>query len=131
MNRYFILIGILAVCILGSIFYVFASSEKGVTTGRRVDVAVSFDKGLQSFVPDVVSVTEGDSVHMTFTNDDVIQHGIAIDAYGIARYVPPHTTVSLPPFLATQVGNFTFYCPLPAPAHLSEIGKFVVVRSPK
>jgi len=49
---------------------------------------------------------------MTVINEDDYDHGIAIDAFGITQRMPANSTVKVE-FVATQAGDFPFYCSVP------------------
>ena len=130
MNKYLFVIGVLLVLIFAGIAYtgfMLVSYTNNDRVSARHDVAITFDKDTSSFVPQVLSVTEGDTVYVQFINEDAVSHGVAIDMYGVATYAPAKSTVFLPPFVATKEGRFIFYCPASGETHLSEVGTLVVL----
>ena len=49
---------------------------------------------------------------MEVVNEDEYDHGIAIDAFGISQRMPAKSTINVE-FVATQVGDFQYYCSVP------------------
>ena len=64
------------------------------------------------FVPEIIEVTRGDKIVATIINEDIYDHGIAIDAFGISRRMPANSTIKVE-FVVTQEGDFPFYCSVP------------------
>lgn len=67
-----------------------------------------------SFVPDVIEVTEGDNVRLTFTStmdiqDQYLLHSFSLNAYDIAVDLPVGETVVVE-FVADTSGEFGFDC---------------------
>ena len=54
-------------------------------------------------------------VVMTVINEDEYDHGVSIDAYGISQRMPAMSTIKVE-FVATQAGDFPFYCSVPCGA---------------
>lgn len=115
MNKYFIIIiVVIAVVIAGLIYRNFFLSEtrKPVTSGQVKEITVVAEKNHWNFVPENIEANRGDKVILTVINKDDYDHGIAIDAYGISQRMPANQTIKVE-FIATQVGDFPFYCSVP------------------
>lgn len=85
---------------------------KPVATGKTREITVVASKNRWVFDPDVIEVNRGDKVILTLINEDDYDHGIAIDAFGIAQRMPAGETIILD-FVVTQEGEFPFYCSIP------------------
>jgi len=83
--------------------------------------------GYDKFDPQTIVVLKGDTVHILLNNTDEMDHGFAIDAYGINQVVHGQTTITID-FLADKAGVFTFYCTFPCgPGHLQMTGQLIVL----
>ena len=115
MNKYLI-IGIVAVVVIGGgvVYRTFLLPEGSapVTSGKEVRVTVTAIKDEWRFDPEEIEVNRGDKVIMTVINEDAYDHGIGIDAYGVSQRMPANSTITLE-FVATQAGDFPFYCSVP------------------
>ncbi len=115
MNKY-ILLGIAAVFLLagGVVYRVFLIPESSVpvTTGNVKNITIRAVKNEWRFTPEDVDIQRGDKVVMEVINEDDYDHGLAIDAYGISQRMPAHETIRIE-FIATQEGDFQFYCSVP------------------
>jgi len=115
MNKYFIIIIAMAVVIGGGIFYrnfVLSEDAKPVTTGVVRNVRVVAGKDEWRFEPEIIEADRGDRIIMEVVNEDLYDHGIAIDAFGISQRMPANSTVTIN-FVVTQVGDFPYYCSVP------------------
>jgi len=115
MNKYFIIIGIVVLIILGGVGYrafLLPEGSVPVSTGIVREVTVIAEKNHWNFVPEVIEVDRGDRVIMTVINKDDYDHGIGLDAFGISQRMPANSTIKIE-FVATQEGNFPFYCSVP------------------
>ncbi|MBI5817216.1 MAG: cupredoxin domain-containing protein [Candidatus Yonathbacteria bacterium] len=114
MNKYLILLIVLIALIGGGIaFRSFSGGEKKpVDTGIVREFTVTAKKDQWKFEPDVISVNQGDKVILTIVNEDDYDHGIAIDAFGVSQRIPAKGTIVIQ-FIATQPGDFPFYCSVP------------------
>jgi plastocyanin len=115
MNKYFILMGVVALIIAGGFGYrVFLLGEdsKPVTTGVVREITVIAKENTWSFAPEIVDVDQGDKIIMTVINEDNYDHGIAIDAFGVSQRMPANGTIKIE-FVATQPGDFPYYCSVP------------------
>ena len=88
---------------------------------------------------DSVNANQGDTVKMTIVNEDEYDHGIAIDAFGISQRVPAKGTINLQ-FVATQPGEFPYYCSVPCGegevdgvkrGHFDQVGRMKVKAAEK
>lgn len=75
--------------------------------------------GWDSFLPDNLLVHAGDTVKLKIFNADEMDHGFAIDEFGVSLTVPAATanatgaiqpTVTNVTFIATHAGSFRYYC---------------------
>ena len=130
MNKYFfpvaILLVLLAFCAAYAIFMLTPAAQDKYVSMRR-DMIITFDKDAHAFAPETFTVSLGDTIYLELVNDDILPHGIAIDAYGITTFVGAGDRANLAPFTVTKAGNFTFYCPHLNDPHLSELGTLVVL----
>jgi len=77
------------------------------------------------FVPNTITVNEGDLVKLTLTTADVT-HGFTIPEYGINERIEPGQTVKIE-FKADKKGTFEFFCSVPCGSgHSKMTGKLVV-----
>lgn len=115
MNKYFI-IGIIVVLLIGGgIFYrtfLLSEEDKPVTTGVVREITVVAKKDQWRFEPEAIEVDQGDKVVMTLINEDVYDHGIGIDSFGISQRMPANSTIKVE-FVVTKAGEFPLYCSVP------------------
>ena len=115
MNKYLI-IGILVVVIVigGALYrtYFLPESSKPVETGVVREITVVAKKDDWRFLPEDIEINRGDRIKMTVINEDIYDHGIAIDAFGISQRMPANSTITFE-FVATQAGDFLYYCSVP------------------
>ena len=115
MNKYYIIIGIIILIMIGGVAYrtfLLPEELRPVATGEIREITVVASKNGWEFDPDVIEVNRGDKVVLTLINEDDYDHGIAIDAFGIAQRMPARETITLD-FVVTQEGEFPFYCSVP------------------
>ena len=115
MNKYFFLIGAGVLLIVGGVVYrVFflPQSSVPVTTGTVREITIVAKKNQWRFQPEEIEINRGDKVVATVINEDSYDHGIAIDAFGISQRMPANSTIKIE-FVATQEGDFPFYCSVP------------------
>ena len=115
MNKYILLIGVVVVVIIGGVVYrvfLLPQSSVPVTTGVERIITVVAEQDKWRFSPEDIQIDRGDKVVMTVINEDEYDHGIAIDAYGISQRMPAKSTIKVE-FIATQEGDFPFYCSVP------------------
>ena len=60
------------------------------------------------FIPNTITVNEGDEVELTITSTDVT-HGIGIPAFGVSETIQAGKT-TIVKFTASKKGTFTFFC---------------------
>ncbi len=115
MNKYvwLVIIGILIVA-GGIVYRVFLIPQEDipVVTGTVKEFTVIAKRDNWAFVPEEIEVNRGDKLVLTFVNEDNYDHGVAIDAFGISQRLPALTTIKIE-FVATQAGDFPFYCSVP------------------
>lgn len=63
------------------------------------------------FVPNTITVSQGDRVKLTITSTDVT-HGFNLPAFGINERLEPNKKVEVE-FVADKTGTFTFTCSVP------------------
>ena len=115
MNKYFLIIGIVAVVLIGGIAYrafLIPESSKPVVTGKERHFTVIAKQNEWRFVPEDIEVERGDKIIMEVINEDDYDHGIAIDAFGVTQRMPALSTIKVE-FVVTQEGDFPFYCSVP------------------
>lgn len=137
MNKYFT-IGIVVVALLvGGVVYKKSFQKKvdaPITTGVVKEFTVKAAKDKWDFLPKDITVNRGDKIVMTVVNEDSYDHGIAIDGFGVSQRMPANSTIKLE-FVATQAGEFPYYCSVPCGegkvegkkrTHFDMIGKVIV-----
>ncbi len=83
--------------------------------------------GYDKFLPSTVTVQKGDKVNIVLNNTDEMDHGFAIDAYGISKTVKAGETITIE-FVADKAGVFEFYCTFPCGAgHSQMTGQLIVL----
>ncbi len=102
--------------------------ETGTRTIYMVAIADMGGDGYDKFYPQTINVLKGDTVKIVLTNNDEMDHGLAIDdAYGINQVVKAGQTITIE-FLADKPGVFTFYCTIPCgPGHSEMTGQLIVL----
>jgi len=136
-NKYFILIGILGLLVVGGIVYrvLFVSDDaKPIETGIEKSLSIVTRENTWSFEPEIIEVDQGDRVILTITNEDEYDHGFAIDAFGISQRMPAKGTIRVE-FVVTKAGTFPYYCSVSCGSgivdgeergHFDQIGKLHV-----
>ncbi len=115
MNKYFIIGGVIILILIGGISYRVFFLPQGsvpVTTGKVREITITAKKNQWRFEPEIIDVERGDKIVMTVINEDEYDHGIGIDDFGISQRMPAKSTIKLD-FVATQEGDFPFYCSVP------------------
>lgn len=89
------------------------SSEKEARIERRPDGVHIYMSAIRShYVPDQITVKQGDVVHIHVTSLEQAQdatHGFAIDGYNVNLSLEPGKTNNVT-FVANRAGTFPFYC---------------------
>jgi len=115
MNKYFI-IGAVSILIIGGGFFYRAfllpEGLKPVNTGVVREITIIAKEDTWSFQPEIANVDQGDTIIVTAINEDDYDHGIAIDAFGVSQRMPANSTITFE-FVATQEGEFPYYCSVP------------------
>ncbi len=99
----------------GGIFYravLLPQSSVPVETGVIRNFTVVAKKNEWRFVPETIEVDRGDKVRLEVVNEDEYDHGLAIDAFGVSQRMPANSTINVE-FVATQVGDYQYYCSVP------------------
>lgn len=115
MNKYFIIIGIVVLIIIFGVFYrafLIPEASIPVTTGIVRNLRIVANQNEWRFTPEEIEADRGDKIIMEIVNEDDYDHGIAIDAFGISQRMPANSTVTVE-VIATQAGDFPFYCSVP------------------
>ena len=125
MNKYVILLIVLIALIGAGIGYrafLLPDSQKPVDTGVVRKVSILIPKNSWTFEPETIDVDLGDTLELTFVNQDDYDHGVGIDAYGVSQRIPARTTLEVPPFVVTKAGDFQFYCSVSCTEGVAESG---------
>jgi len=115
MNKYFIIIAIVAVILGGGVvyrFFLLPESSRPVETGVIKEITVTTGQNQWDFFPEVINIDQGDRIILTLVNGDSYDHGIGIDAFGVSQRMPANSTITVE-FVVTQAGDFPFYCSVP------------------
>jgi len=115
MNKYFIILGVVILIVAGGVVWraFFLSEEaKPQTTGVVREITITAKQNQWRFVPEEIEVNRGDTVILTVINEDEYDHGIGIDSFGISQRMPANSAIKVE-FVATQAGDFPFYCSVP------------------
>jgi nitrous-oxide reductase len=91
-------------------FAVAAGQERIERNGDVVDVYMSATRS--HFTPDIIRVTEGDTVNLHITNIETAAdatHGFAVPQYNIEASIDAGEVVNIT-FTANRSGSFAFYC---------------------
>lgn len=137
MNKYiYLIIGMVLILGVGVAYKNFGQKKEniGMHTGGVKEITIRAQKNKWNWYPEDITVNQGDTVKLTIINEDEYDHGIAIDAYGISQRVPALGTIEAE-FVATQPGDFPFYCSVPCGegvvdgkprGHFDQVGKIHV-----
>ena len=130
MNKY-LMMSLFAIILFSSGF-VYQSFYRPVEVGRvppsgntvEIDMRVLKDQWL--FEPSEIRVEPGDRVRPNIYNEDVYDHGFAIDVLGINRRLFPQRTTIIE-FNASLKGRINFYCSVPCgDGHYNQRGVLIV-----
>jgi plastocyanin len=127
MNKYVILLLVLVGLVGGGIVYrkfFLPDHMKPVDTGIVREVTVRILKNTWSFEPETIDANLGDTLKLTFVNEDDYDHGVGIDAYGVSQRIPARATLAVPPFVVTKAGDFQFYCSVSCSEGIAASGKY-------
>ncbi len=125
MNKYLTLSIVLVALIIAGIVYrqfLIPEHRKPVDTGIVKEFTIVIEKNSWSFTPETIDVDLGDTVKITFVNQDSYDHGVGIDAYGVSQRIPANATLQVPPFVASKAGDFQFYCSVSCSEGIAESG---------
>ncbi len=145
-NRAVVYLAISALILSGAAVALLVTGGVGKTAGYMpstvsLQVTVVPDlrgAGWDSFLPNELVVHAGDTVKITVYNADTMDHGFAIDAFGVNQVIPAATqdsatgditpSVTLITFVASTSGVFMWYCTNPCgPGHTTMTGSLVVL----
>ena len=115
MNKYFIIIGVTVLIVGGGIFYrvvLLPESDRPVETGVVRNFTIIAEKDKWRWAPETIEVDRGDRIKLEIINKDEYDHGLAIDAFGVSQRMPANSTINVE-FVATQIGDFQYYCSVP------------------
>ena len=115
MNKYLIMLVAAVVLVGGGIAYktfLLSDEDKPVSTGVVKEVTVRAIRDAWKFEPEDIEINRGDKIVMHLVNEDDYDHGVGIDAYGVSQRMPANETITIE-FVATQAGEFPFYCSVP------------------
>jgi plastocyanin len=116
MNKFVIIGIVLVVLIAGGVAYKSTNkaghdqTASAIAKGKIREITVTATKNRWEFVPSNIDVDEGDTVRLSFVNQDDYDHGVQIDAYGVSQRIPANSTAIIPEFVATKVGEYPFIC---------------------
>lgn len=115
MNKYFIIGIVVVVFLVAGVLFKNLKGESGnvvQSTGKEINLTVRAVKDEWRWDVENLQVNAGDTVKITFINEDGYDHGIGIDGYGVNERMPANGTIVVD-FVATRKGKFTFYCSVP------------------
>src|SRR3989344_2027605 len=115
MNKYFLILGAVILIVVGGGIYrkfILSESSRPYESGKTVYYTVIAERDKWIFSPEEIVVERGDKVVMEVINEDDYDHGIAIDAFGVSQRMPANATITVE-FIATQEGEFPYYCSVP------------------
>ena len=125
MNKYITLLIVLAALIVAGILYrmfLLPESRRPVDTGIVKEATIRIPKNSWTFEPETIDADLGDTLKLTFINEDDYDHGLGIDAYGVSQRIPARATVQIPRFVVTKAGDFQFYCSVSCTEGIAESG---------
>jgi heme/copper-type cytochrome/quinol oxidase subunit 2 len=137
MNKYFIILIVLAVIFGGGITYrVFFAAERAAVTGEVREFTVTAQKNKWNWSPETFNVNQGDLIKITVVNEDDYDHGFAIDQFGVSQRLPARGTIKVE-FIANTPGEWPYYCSVAcgdgmvdgkSRGHFDQIGKVGVMK---
>jgi plastocyanin len=116
MNKFVIILIVLVVLIGGGALYKSSNKDSqqqtanAVAQGKVREISVTATKDRWEFKPELIEVDQGDTVRLSFVNQDSYDHGVQIDAYGVSQRIPANSTAVIPEFVATKAGDYPFIC---------------------
>lgn len=115
MNKYFIILIIVAIILGAGIvyrFFLLPESAKPIETGVVKEITITTGVDQWRFFPEEIELVQGDRLIMTLINEDSYDHGIAIEALGISQRMPANSTIKVE-FVVSKAGEFPFFCSVP------------------
>lgn len=125
MRKYLIAIAVIILLIAAGITYrilLVPQELNSNASGVVKEIAVTIPLHSWSFEPSNIDAEVGDTLSITVTNNDDIEHGFAIDEYQISRHLAPGERVTLPKFVLDKKGTFEFFCSVVCGGGVSESG---------
>lgn len=78
------------------------------------------------FDPDILYIKKCDHVILHIYNEDIYDHGFAIEAFGVNNRLFPKRTTKIE-FDASNIGEYKFYCSVACgEGHYQQTGKIIV-----
>ena len=112
MNKYVIIVIVLAILIGGGIVYknfLVSEEDRPQVSGKVREITMVAKKNQWRWEPNLIEAEQGDKIILTVINEDDYDHGLGIDAFGVNQRVPAKQTITVE-FVATQPGEFPFIC---------------------
>jgi plastocyanin len=136
MNKYIIILIVLGVLVGGGVAFrsLSGGARTPISTGIVKEFTLTSVKDEWRFEPSDIEVDQGDTVILNIINQDKYDHGIAIEAYGVSQRIPALENIKIQ-FVATQAGEFPFYCSVPCGdgivngvkrGHFDQVGKLFI-----
>ena len=141
MNK-FVIIGIVLVVLIGGVVIYKSNNTvsrdqtaNAVAQGKVRNIIVRATKDRWEFVPSKIEIDQGDTVNLSFINEDSYDHGVQIDAYGVSQRIPANSTAVIPTFVATKAGEYPFICSVSCGSgivdgkergHFDQVGRLIV-----
>ncbi len=111
MSKNVITIIIVVVLLGGGLLYsvVFKSDSGCKKITRTVEHNLVSQANKWNFIPEIIEVNKCERVILNVYNEDVYDHGIGIDLFGINKRMPPKATTTVE-FTANVLGEIPFVC---------------------
>ena len=113
MKKYLIASALLLLATLLILDFRILSLGVGATpsrSGPTKEITIHILKRSWTYDPESIDVQKGDMLHFTLINDDIVDHGFAIDAFRVSKRIPAEKTIDIAPFVVDQIGDFQYYC---------------------
>lgn len=95
-------------------------------SGQVVEIDMRVLENEWLWEPPEITVEPGDRVILNIFNEDIYDHGFALEIFGVNRRLFPKRETRIE-FVASKAGSFSFYCSVPCgDGHYSQTGKFHV-----
>ena len=103
----------LIILIALAIFFGIYDSSKSPSPRGSVEVrniTIRIPPHSWSFEPNHIEAKPKEALSITIVNDDDVEHGFAIEEYRIRQSVPANGRATIPTFILSKEGTFSFYC---------------------